>query len=1329
MNAGTRACLLGFLMLAGTYAVFAGRVVDSRCEIWRPAPVGAVRVGGVLGERIAATITNNLLKIDIEKDFIRPFQEKKGGDGAFVGTGNIIESLAYLAKQTGDEALRTRKERLVAAIIAAQEPDGYIGCMDRATRIWKAWDLEDIGFILDGLLADWTLFGNERALAAARRAADHVLAQDWKNPPRDWDRDIYDKELAMGLGHGVWSLYLATGDERYRTFVETLRGYGRCDEPIVCGRDRGIRGHTDGYLDTAFTQLEMFRTLGDRHLFSQTRRFYDHILDDGALITGGAGLCECWSGDQSDAGFCSETCMSAYALTVYDLSIRTGAADAALSGDLMERTLYNAFFAAQSRDGRRIRYYTPHRGARKWWPRDDYCCPCNYRRVIGYLPSCVFYQSDKGVLANLYAPATADLVVGGTGVHIVEETDYPTSGAVKLTIDPERDCQFAVSLRIPKGCGSASVQVNGERVDVRCKTGSLCVLDRIWRKGDVVKLDLGLEIRTVRGRARQTGRFAVMRGPLVYAVDTRPLEKLASGDKDIAKYLEDNGLDVTALPDLMTVDPENLRFVADDSVRPGGTAVEADAVLDPYAFGHVPEKVRRIRLTEFAGEENTLAYFRAPSPECVWREDPLFGQRNLGAFVRPPTPAWMSGRYGLMVHWLFPQGHDIDRWTEAFDVDAFLKDFAASGADWLIFPIGQCRDAWASPNAALERFAGPGFASQRDLVGEIAAGVHRLGRRFIAYAAVEQSGETVMNEKLGWDKDDPERRVFARRMTEIIREWSLRWGPHCDGWWLDGASFRYYPKGFDCRLWGDACRAGNPDSAVACNPGQDDFGVFLGSDFAAGEALFARMEDVWKIGSHTLFPIDGYWGGYWKWPTWSEEKNPSFRRRRPEMYDDASLAALQKKGEFPDPIYTQEELGRYVRAVLSNGAGATINVGINEMGRLNPKSLALVAALDRSPASSAKARGRLFMNEDAWHFWVSCTGNPDAMKTFDGTPMKPGIDGTRKGLEAYIDEIARGQVTHFLMNVNSQRANFDSKVFEPVWKSLEEPERAHQDWVRLLKRYNDEGLDPYKVWIGRCREKGVSPWISVRMNDLHGIGDVRSPMLSTMWLKHPEWHLSKDGPESRNVWQNGFDYTVKEVRDYHLAFVREVAERYDADGIELDLLRFHWYLPIGRERELAPVFTSFMRDVRAAVDEAAAKRGRKMQIAVRLNTTPDYSRQLGLEADIWAKEGLVDLIFVCNHWATIEFDIPLPEWRAWIGPDVEVIPGADSGMTEDGVRRLATIDEYRRFGREMSKRGARDFYLYNLFGHPQDGIVWNEVLEGGLTDGKSTGKIAGGLAK
>jgi hypothetical protein len=307
------------------------------------------------------------------------------------------------------------------------------------------------------------------------------------------------------------------------------------------------------------------------------------------------------------------------------------------------------------------------------------------------------------------------------------------------------------------------------------------------------------------------------------------------------------------------------------------------------------------------------------------------------------------------------------------------------------------------------------------------------------------------------------------------------------------------------------------------------------------------------------------------------------------------------------------------------------------------------------------------MNEDAWHYFTAASDVKRGKGDEDIPPMRPQFTLTKKGLENYIDEIARGHVTHFVMNLNSQRANFPSKTWEPLWKSLDEPERDHLDYIRVMKALYEKGVDPYQVWIDRCRVKGIQPWISIRMNDLHRWDEPKSPNISTFWHAHPEYRLRPA------AWDNGLDYTLEPVRKRMLDFITEVLDRYDPEGLELDLMRFRRYLPIGREKECAPIFTAYMREIRKVVNAAAAKRGHTITLSVRLKSKPSGSRELGMEADVWAKEGIVDVIVPTSPWESIDFDIPLAEWRTWTGDKVLIVPSADEGITENGKRRIATF--------------------------------------------------------
>lgn len=588
-------------------------------EVWSPAPLGSLRIGGTIGERIALTVDGNLKKIDYADVFVKPFRTKDGKK-TFVGTGNVMESLVLLAKQTGDAELLAIKERLFSDILAAQLPDGYIGCVRPEQRVWNSWDCEDVGFILDALVLDYVHFGSRSSLDAAVRAADWMIA-NWKNPPKDYDKFIYDKERLMGIAHGIWSVYDVTKSPAYRTFLTSTFDYLNWDMPVVLERDIGLKGHACGYLDTCYTQLAMYRTMEDPRLLRQTNRFLEHYLHgDGGLINGLEGICECMNDSQEGSGCIGETCMSSYLLYTMDLALRAGAVDPALAGNIIERTLYNSFFAAQDRDGRRLRYYTPMEGVRNWWPTDDYCCPVNYRRAIGHVPEMLLYTRGSTLFASLYSQLEGEVAVGGVAVKVSEETDYPTSGKVRFTLSPARKADFTFSLRVPDWCEKATVRVNGDAaLDVRTP-GKLFSVTRGWSAGDVVEVDFPMEIRAVRGRKRQSGRYAFMRGPLVYATDLRFITDENRHPEEAA-----NSQGVRN-EDLLIVWPATAQLVSDDRARTGGTAIKVKGTLVSCQLGQecgwaVP---REFTFTEFPDPANTLTYFRLPGKDYPAVDDSLF---------------------------------------------------------------------------------------------------------------------------------------------------------------------------------------------------------------------------------------------------------------------------------------------------------------------------------------------------------------------------------------------------------------------------------------------------------------------------------------------------------------------------------------------------------------------------------------------------------------------------------------------------------------------------------------------------------------------------------
>ncbi len=151
---------------------------------------------------------------------------------------------------------------------------------------------------------------------------------------------------------------------------------------------------------------------------------------------------------------------------------------------------------------------------------------------------------------------------------------------------------------------------------------------------------------------------------------------------------------------------------------------------------------------------------------------------------------------------------------------------------------------------------------------------------------------------------------------------------------------------------------------------------------------------------------------------------------------------------------------------------------------------------------------------------------------------------TQSDLEAYIDQFARTKVTHFFMCPNGQRTSYRSAVHEAIWDPVA-GEMPNDVWCVNAKILHDKGIDPYEVWVRRCRHQGISPWLTMRMNDVHFVTTTNYFRNTTFWRTRSDlWRVPH--ATSGNWTDYAFDYSHQEVRDYHLPSSGNV-QRYDFD--------------------------------------------------------------------------------------------------------------------------------------------------------------------------------------
>jgi hypothetical protein len=568
-------------------------------DTFQPIELGGVKVGGEIGRRIDVTANNNLLVIDVERDFLQPFAAK-GRSGGYIGLGKLIDSLARMAAYSGDPRLVDRKRKVVSAAIGFQEPDGYLGLMSPQNRMWKLWDVHEMAYLVYGLATDYRLFKEQASLEAAKRLADYIVARWAAEPERELGEEIITTHMAAtGLERSFLLLSEQSGDVKYRQFCVEHRKLPEWNLDIVLGRWGRIEGHAYAFMAHALAQTQLYRSRPEEKLLAQERKVLDFLCgQNGLVITGTCGDHECWHDTQQGTINLGETCATAYLLRVLDDCLRREGDSR--YGDIMERAVYNALFAAQSPDGRRIRYYSPFDGPREYFPGDTYCCPCNYRRIVAELPEMVYYRANGGVAVNLYTPSTAELQLGEHGLlRIRQETQYPSSGKISILMDPAQSAEFSLLLRIPRWCHEAKVTVNGRPAAGKPQAGEFFTVRRRWSAGDRVELDLAMPWRLVKGRQAQAGRVAVMRGPLVFCLSRTTHENLKEIDLR-----------------LLTLDPSSIDGpLPDNSVRPDGIACKVKAWGPGKWYPHGSPDLELL-LTEFPDPRGEATYFNVPNPNA-----------------------------------------------------------------------------------------------------------------------------------------------------------------------------------------------------------------------------------------------------------------------------------------------------------------------------------------------------------------------------------------------------------------------------------------------------------------------------------------------------------------------------------------------------------------------------------------------------------------------------------------------------------------------------------------------------------------------------------------
>ena len=516
---------------------------------------------------------------------VRNFEMASTKTGAFCTTFpfddtdiyKTIEGASFSLSVYPDKKLESYVDTLIMKIAGAQEPDGYLYTARTIDPMhphkWSGmerWEKErelshelyNSGHLYEAAAAHYQATGKRNLLDIALKNADLVCSVFGHDK----------KHVAPGhqvIEMGLVKLYRITGKKEYletaKYFIEERGHYDGYDStstdpwksgaywqdhiPVV-EQDEAI-GHAVRAAYLYASVADVAALTGDQEFVAAIDRIWSNMVGKKFYIQGGIGAAG--DGERFDGNYVlpnttayNETC-AAIANVYWNQRMFQLHGDSKYI-DVLERSLYNGLISGVGMDGKSF-FYTnameitkasTHRHAeaeRAGWFECS-CCPTNIARLIPSVPGYMYAVKDDAIYVNLFANSTSTITVNKHNVDIIQENNYPWDGALTFKVQPKSKETFKLLIRIPGWAGKEVVpsdlyafenqetkpiviSVNGKPVTYNVEKG-YAVLSRTWKKGDVVSLNLPMDVKKIVSNEKvenNIGKVALQRGPLVYCAE------------------------------------------------------------------------------------------------------------------------------------------------------------------------------------------------------------------------------------------------------------------------------------------------------------------------------------------------------------------------------------------------------------------------------------------------------------------------------------------------------------------------------------------------------------------------------------------------------------------------------------------------------------------------------------------------------------------------------------------------------------------------------------------------------------------------------------------
>ncbi|ADY54289.1 protein of unknown function DUF1680 [Pseudopedobacter saltans DSM 12145] len=444
-------------------------------------------------------------------------------------TGHIMSALSYLYASTGDERYKIKSDSIVNGLAEVQYaltkvgqngfisafPENFINRNIAGQSIWAPW--YTLHKIYAGLIDQYLYCGNEKALDIMTKAASWAYQK--LMPLTEEQRATMLRNEFGGTNEAFYNLYAITGNPEHLKLAEFFYHNAVLD-PLAERKSDLYFKHANTFIPKLIGEARNYELNADKRSKDVATFFWDEVVNHQTYCTGGNSHKEKFihtdKVSENLTGYTQETCNSNNMLK---LTRHLFSWDANPKyADFYERALYNHILGQQDPQTGMVAYFLPLLpGSYKVYSTAEnsfWCCVGTGFENHAKYGEAIYYHNNTNLYVNLFIPS--ELTWNEKGVKLKQETVFPESDLVKLTVQTAKSQKFALNLRYPYWASGVQVKINGKAVKVKQVPSSYIVIDRTWKNGDqiIIKYPMSLHLAEANDNV---DKAAVMYGPLVLA--------------------------------------------------------------------------------------------------------------------------------------------------------------------------------------------------------------------------------------------------------------------------------------------------------------------------------------------------------------------------------------------------------------------------------------------------------------------------------------------------------------------------------------------------------------------------------------------------------------------------------------------------------------------------------------------------------------------------------------------------------------------------------------------------------------------------------------------